>query len=395
MKVLLRKKIDEIASILLKHNSKESISLLGGGSGVSLFFFIYSKLYANEESNDFANSLLAEVFENDTVYPTFAGGLSGIGWLIEFLEQNNLIECDTDETIGELDEYLNKTMLSFLNEGNYDYLHGAGGIALYFLKRNRLNKFEGYISNFVDILKNKGVFDIENEVKWISKIGIHEPNPTDVYNISLSHGLSSTISILTKICSQNINAKTSFELLKKSLNFLLRYQQDAEKIGSFFPSTVSIENHTASQSRLGWCYGDLGIAVSLYNAAKLLNDAEIEKFAIEVLLFNSKRRDLEENSVRDAGMCHGTAGIAHIYKRMFLNTRLKEFKETANFWYEQTLNMAYHKDSLSGYKAFRTEKYGGWTEEFGFLEGIAGIGLALMSSISDIDPAWDEILLLS
>ncbi len=34
-------------------------------------------------------------------------------------------------------------------------------------------------------------------------------------------------------------------------------------------------------------------------------------------------------------------------------------------------------------------------EDFGFLEGIAGIGLAFISAISDIEPAWDEYLLLS
>ena len=34
-------------------------------------------------------------------------------------------------------------------------------------------------------------------------------------------------------------------------------------------------------------------------------------------------------------------------------------------------------------------------EDFGFLEGIAGIGLSLISAISDTDPSWDECLLLS
>jgi len=54
-----------------------------------------------------------------------------------------------------------------------------------------------------------------------------------------------------------------------------------------------------------------------------------------------------------------------------------------------------HEDTLSGYKMFRTEEHGGPQEEFGFLEGIAGIGLMYISAISDVEPAWDECLLLS
>ncbi|MFM7431585.1 MAG: hypothetical protein ACKO1F_17035, partial [Flammeovirgaceae bacterium] len=37
----------------------------------------------------------------------------------------------------------------------------------------------------------------------------------------------------------------------------------------------------------------------------------------------------------------------------------------------------------------------GWVEFDGLLEGSAGIGLALLSAISDIEPKWDRCLLLS
>jgi hypothetical protein len=32
---------------------------------------------------------------------------------------------------------------------------------------------------------------------------------------------------------------------------------------------------------------------------------------------------------------------------------------------------------------------------YSFLEGIAGIGLALISSVSQVDPTWDNALLIS
>jgi hypothetical protein len=40
-------------------------------------------------------------------------------------------------------------------------------------------------------------------------------------------------------------------------------------------------------------------------------------------------------------------------------------------------------------------KIPGWRSEAGFLEGATGIGLALLGAISDVEPAWDRVLLLS
>ena len=146
---------------------------------------------------------------------------------------------------------------------------------------------------------------------------------------------------------------------------------------------------------MAWCYGDLGISMSIWNASQTIKNKEWENKALEILRYSIKRTDLEKNSVIDAGLCHGAAGIAHIFNRMYINTKNTEFKNAADYWYVETLKMANHENSLSGFKAWHTEKYGGWQEEFGFLEGIAGIGLALMSAISDTDPTWDEILLIS
>ncbi|MCK5168939.1 MAG: hypothetical protein KAQ75_03590, partial [Bacteroidales bacterium] len=137
------------------------------------------------------------------------------------------------------------------------------------------------------------------------------------------------------------------------------------------------------------------VGIALWQAGKNTNNEEWKNKALEILLHTTKRKDLKENSVIDAGLCHGTAGIAHIYNRMYNNTGRDEFKKAAIYWFEQTLKMAKYDDGLAGYKAWRTPEYGGLQNEYGFLEGIAGIGLALISAVSDIEPKWDECLLLS
>ena len=147
-------------------------------------------------------------------------------------------------------------------------------------------------------------------------------------------------------------------------------------------------------SRLAWCYGDLGISVALWHASQALGRKDWEQEAIDTILHASKRRGLVENGVVDAGLCHGTAGIAHIFNRMHGYTGLEELKEASNYWFAETLKMARFEDGLAGFKAWQGNERG-WVNEPGLLEGIAGIGLALISAVSDIEPAWDECLLLS
>jgi hypothetical protein len=57
--------------------------------------------------------------------------------------------------------------------------------------------------------------------------------------------------------------------------------------------------------------------------------------------------------------------------------------------------MATFADGLAGYKTWRAPEYGGWINEDGLVEGISGIGLALLTYYYEIEPTWDECLLLS
>jgi hypothetical protein len=120
-----------------------------------------------------------------------------------------------------------------------------------------------------------------------------------------------------------------------------------------------------------------------------------EKKALEILLFGTKRRDAAAEAVLDAGLCHGAAGIAHIYSRLFFSSGIKAFKETAEYWMEQVFKMAAFEDGLAGYKQRVSNQKGTWVNSAGVLDGIAGIGLALIAAISDTEPKWDECLLLS
>jgi lantibiotic modifying enzyme len=212
--------------------------------------------------------------------------------------------------------------------------------------------------------------------------------------LSLSHGLFSKIVLFSKCYKQNICPKLSKELLEDSIQFLLNCKNPIGSV-SVFPSRI-IEKSKTNFSRLSWCYGDLGISIALWQAGEALQNKEIKREAIDICLQTTKRFTQEETGIEDLGFCHGTAGIAHIYNRMWRYTGIEEFKTAYDYWIQETLKMAKYKDGLAGYKSYKSEEFGGWKNDYGLLEGIAGIGLVLHSYLHpEEEPHWDRCLLLS
>lgn len=389
-------KLRDIATILLKNKNlpENNIGLMGGKAGIVLFLFYYAKLVNKQEPYDSALELLTSVFEEINKgfnYHTHAAGLAGIGTVMEILTQEDLIDADTDDLLGEMDVYVYNLMQQELKNKNYDFLHGAVGTGLYFLKRLSSRRNRNYLIRFVDMLEE--IADVDDEgTRWVSVL--NREKDTKGYNLSLSHGLASIITFLSKLYITGIAKEKVSKLLAGSVEFLLNQQLDISKNKFNFPSWVCKEE-PAVYSRLAWCYGDLGIGIALWQAGNNTNTDEWKNKAVEILLHSTQRRSKVETDAVDAGLCHGTSGIAHIYNRMYHYTGKENFKEAALYWFDETLKMAKFDDGLAGFKAWRTPKHGGLQNEYGFLEGIAGIGLTLISVISDTEPNWDECLLLS
>jgi lantibiotic modifying enzyme len=394
-----REKLSEIADVLLKNTGKlnNNIGIMGGKAGIVLFLFYYARMTREEKYVDFAHQLINEMFDeinNEASIHTLAGGLAGVGWMMEHLVQNDFVEADTDEILESLDPFLHKAMIYDIEQGNYDFLHGALGCGAYFYSRLAKKESEGYLHELVDHLdKLKQTFaDKNGAIAWRSQLDPEKG--TEGFNLSLSHGLASIIAFLAKLLDKQIYTEKVSPLLEGAVRYMLSYQLDITKFQSNFPSWIT-DDYTPAHSRLAWCYGDLGIGSTLWQAAKSAGNKEWEDAAVKTLLHSTGRKDLKENIVIDAGLCHGSAGIGHINNRMFQQTGIVPFKETAVYWLEQTLKMATYQDGYAGYKVWHTERYGGWLAEPGLLEGIAGIGLMMISMISDIEPRWDRCLFLS
>jgi hypothetical protein len=128
-----------------------------------------------------------------------------------------------------------------------------------------------------------------------------------------------------------------------------------------------------------------------------MGKASWENAAVRVAL-RAAARPFPATGVLDAGLCHGAAGLGHVFHRMFLSTGEKRLAEAARVWFARTVAMHGERRGFGGFAAWVPDAKGrvAWRSDAGFLTGAAGIALALAGAITeDPDPVWDRALLLS
>jgi lantibiotic modifying enzyme len=376
-------------------NAGQVPGVLAGLAGKALFLLHYAQLHGEQAYYNLGHAALERALEAAHPSPdnhTYCSGLAGLGWTLMHLHEQHLLDLDGNELLEDLDGYLVETLSQDLAHGNYDFLHGALGTALYFLKRTRYTpEARPVLQSFVREMEALSIRKGEM-VQWESVLLGQGKRG---YNISLSHGMSSIVALLSKLYAAGIERERIGGMLQGTIHYILRQQLDTTRYTSCFPSYSLETEGEPGSSRLAWCYGDLGIASALWLAGQAVGHRPWQHKAVEVFLHASKRTDVQEAGVMDASLCHGSAGIAHIFNRAYQHTHLAAFQTARDYWLDQTIRMAASGAGLGGYKTY-AGKQEGYKTETNLLEGIAGVGLAFMAAAAGHSYAqWDECLLLS
>lgn len=389
MKNAIENKLKDLADIVINKYDSYDDSLMGGKAGAVLFLSYLSRYANNCNYKKDAEYILKSIFENGSPNdPTYARGAAGLVWLIIHLSENKFIEYNYKEGLSDIISYLMDSSDQYVKHGNYDFLHGLLGFLHALLEggityQKEIKKLSNHIISMGEAVENEKGFiwksyDIETLVI------------KDRVELGLAHGLSANISILSK--TYNI-LKDSYlkNRIKETIFFLKNSINDTKGI-SLFPDMTYLSGNINRDSRLSWCNGDLCIALACQNA----NNIENNRALIDQIFTHSLSRiDLNKNSVFDAGICHGTSGIAHIFNKQFLLTKNIQYAKVANYWLEKTLLQAYHKNGFAGYKSLQGVER--WYDEIGLLTGISGIGLSLLGFTAKTESAmkWDKSILLS
>ena len=174
-------------------------------------------------------------------------------------------------------------------------------------------------------------------------------------------------------------------MLEGAERYILSNRVDVDKLGCWFASSSIECDDCPHRSRLAWCYGDLGVATALLEAGNTLNDSSVRDIAIQVLLYSAKRRDIKANYVNDFCLCHGSVGIAQIFRSHGIALELEELLDAAAYWEKDTLSRVVMDGHGRHTLLYYDPENGGYIERGGVLDGIAGAGLYFLGEQTNLN----------
>lgn len=295
-------------------------------------------------------------------------GLAGIGWVLA-----HVLDGDGDGILPMVD----RTMLHVVSaepwRGDYDLSQGLVGHGLYFLERLR-----GRTASDAP-LAAEGLARVVAQLAACAErtadgacwhtAAEHLPDshrarfPRGRYDCGLAHGVAGVIALLERAADQPGAAA----LRDDATRWLLAQRGGVNTVGGRFPAFART-GEAFEPSRAAWCYGDLGVAVALWSVAPEL--------ALETAHDCAARGPLRCHVV-DPALCHGSAGLAHLYNRFYQATGDHRFAAPARGWFAATI-----------------EATALWNApEYRVVDGKLGIALALLAAVTPIEPAWDRMML--
>lgn len=311
------------------------------------------------------------------------GGLAGMGFTLAHVTDDG-----ADGLLGELDELL----LTHLAEphplgGHFDLISGVVGIGVYFLERRAAAPAVAAagVASIVEALAASVRRDGDG-AHWRRRA----PDGTDVGPIDcgLAHGVPGVLALLARIVGAGLGGPCTRDLLDDTCRWTAAQARGGP--GARFPYAVADEVGWAP-ARTAWCYGDPGVALSLYGAA-LATGAELAAAQALDVLDAACSRAPDTALVRDASLCHGAMGLAHVANRVYQASGEHRFAEHARRWLAHGLTLHQPMQPLGGFPKF-DPRVGALVPSSSLLEGAAGAALALVAAIEEAPPCWDRLLL--
>ena len=388
----------------------DSASLAGGAAGQALFFDYAAEAFPDEERyGELAAACLDRAVDAVAEDPMTFGlysGFSGIAWTAEHLERRAAAqgfqnENPDDPEEGDINEEIDAALKDLLSQEGwketYDLIGGLVGLGVYALERLPRPSAAECLGAVVDRLAELAEAGPEGATWFTSpeQVGswARTYHPEGHYNLGVAHGVPAVLPLLAAARRAGVREELSSSLLEGGVRWLLAQKNGAESV-SCFASAIAPGEAERTPARLAWCYGDAGIAAALLAAARLAGRADWEREALAIAR-RAAERPVESAGVRDAGLCHGAFGVAHLMNRLHQATGDDLFAEAARTWYREGLKFREPGLGVAGFAAWDAREGGEptWRPDGGFLTGSAGIGLALLAAATPHEPAWDRVLL--
>jgi hypothetical protein len=319
-------------------------------------------------------------------------GFSGVAWAVQQQSQ----EPSAADSLSAIDEAL-AAYLALPGPG-FDVVSGLVGIGIYLLERLPLPAARAGLVAIVDALRARAEQSPGSSAWRVPPAELDASDrlayPEGRYDLGVAHGIPGVIAFLARAYAAGIAPADSGPLLEGAMAFLLS-RVSATGPSPRFPYWCAPVG-AAPETRIAWCYGDLGVALALLVAGTSTGRRDWIDYSLELACAVAERAPAL-SGIADAGLCHGTAGAGHLFNRLFQFSGEPRFLSAARHWFRATLTLRQPGEGVGGYRSLirNAALEDVWVASPELLNGAAGIGLALLAACTPLEPSWDRMLLIS
>ncbi|MFE1560385.1 lanthionine synthetase C family protein [Streptomyces sp. NPDC058734] len=366
----------------------------GGGPGIALVYHQLDQSLPGQGWDALAHGYLAASAAGAQRLairsPGLFGGLAGLAFTAWTLTSDpGMLPAVHDTLVREatarartLGDYPHGTPVR-----TFDVVSGLAGVGAYLLCRHHEQQtrhaLRAVLSALVALCReDTGTPHWHTPASQIRDAPTRQEFPHGMLNCGLAHGISGPLALLSLALSTGIVVPGHKDAVTRTARWLAaQHVNDAHGptwAGKIAPAGRPAPSKLSTTSS-SWCYGTPGIARSLWLAAAALDDPALRDLALQAIRAVHRRTATRVDAHDAPGLCHGLSGLLHITSRFAHDTKDLELTRAATELTERLLapNTVTAADGP------------------GYLDGAAGVALALLAAATDCPPAWDRTLLLA
>ncbi|MFI1015847.1 lanthionine synthetase C family protein [Streptomyces sp. NPDC020965] len=274
----------------------------------------------------------------------------------------------------------------------FDVLDGLAGIGRYLLLRGlgETAEMELLLSRLAAMVEPVGHVGRQVPRFWSSTPPNWLPSTSDSLrasghlNLGLAHGIAGPLALLSIAHLQGATVSGHQEAIESLVDLLTRFERK-DQYGPYWPAAVSLETYTGGawelepgedRGRVSWCYGTPGVSRALQLAGRALRREDWLRRA-DASVAAVTRMPLGDFGIHHWSVCHGWVGAMIMLEHFTEGPDGHRVRDLIDTIAGQVID-GFDERGLPPLQ-IGSEGFSDGHEPAGFLEGAAGLALALNS----------------
>jgi lantibiotic biosynthesis protein len=373
IKEILEKDISEL--LQSKPSDLQDDGLMNGSLGVS-YFLACLHIKNNDDLTlvkleEYLEHIIEKLNTGESTLigkASFMDGLSGLGYVTNFLEKNNLAE-GLSESLAIFDEFLFESCKAFIKADNYDFMNGSIGILHYFISTGKEELCTEIINILYDKYTEKGSLFLYNNSPYIN--GLH---------IGYAHGIIGIAKVLDGFLT--VKSQIIIDYIFDFLQDIIENKAPVSISGSnyFLPRSIHEDSGLNWRPVLAWSNSDLNFSSLVLSMENYQVSDVMLKNAEKIALESVNRTEEPQTRIWDSRLFFGSAGVAQSY--LTINKKLNSpiLEKAYEYWIKETFNM-YVLDNIEDHK-------------YSFINNMPGTLLVFEEYMDSKIAGWNKLILL-